>query len=218
MFVRKMFVPLYCLLTNDRCSGTESRCIFYAHIASIGGVSPRAFVVMAAQPPIKVSRQRVRGTPLFLFLKKSTHIMKNQSNNAATAANNSNNWKNEVNEIRARLEAVKTRSCWDRGVKGFALNLLRSYIDICEYCDNNGRPIPELNEKTLLNGADDWNAYCYGGGALIYDGDIAEALCTPSMLKKKDGGRLAPDSRRTWMDLQRAAYKQAYRLLMTCIC
>lgn len=144
--------------------------------------------------------------------------MKNQSNNAATAANNSNNWKNEVNEIRARLEAVKTRSCWDRGVKGFALNLLRSYIDICEYCDNNGRPIPELNEETLLNGADDWNAYCYGGGALIYDGDIAEALCTPSMLKKKNGGRLAPDSRRTWMDLQRAAYKQAYRLLTSCIC
>ena len=28
-----------------------------------------------------------------------------------------------------------------------------------------GRPIPELNEETLLNGADDWNAYCYGGGA-----------------------------------------------------
>lgn len=132
--------------------------------------------------------------------------------------NNSTNWKNEVNEIRARLEAIKTRSCWDRGVKGIALNLLRSYIDICEYCDNNGRPVPELNEETLLNGADDWNAYCYGGCALIYDGDIAEALCTPSMLKKKDGGRLSPDSRRTWMDLQRAAYKQAYRLLMTCIC
>lgn len=78
-------------------------------------------------------------------------------------SNNPTNWKNGVNEIRERLEAVKTRSCWDRGVKGFALNLLRSYIDICEYCDNNGRPIPELNEETLLNGADDWNAYCYGG-------------------------------------------------------
>lgn len=111
--------------------------------------------------------------------------MKSQSNNAATAANNSNNWKNEVNEIRARLEAVKTRSCWDRGVKGFALDLLESYENICEYCENNGQPIPELNEETLLNGADDWNAYCYGGGALIYNGDIAEALCTPSMLKKK---------------------------------
>lgn len=132
--------------------------------------------------------------------------------------NNSNNWKNEVNEIRARLEAVKTRSCWGRGVKGFALNLLRSYIDICEYCDNNGRPIPELNEETLLNGADDWNAYCYGGGALIYDGDIAKNLCTPSELKRTDNGNKAPNDREGWQDVQARAYFQAYRMLMSCIC
>lgn len=128
--------------------------------------------------------------------------------------NNSTNWKNEVNEIRARLEAIKTRSCWDRGVKGFALNLLRSYIDICEYCDNNGRPVPELNEATLLNGAADWRAYCYGGGALIYNTDIAKALCTPSMLKKKDGGRLDPSHREIWMDVQARAYSQAYIMLI----
>lgn len=132
--------------------------------------------------------------------------------------NNSTNWKNEVNEIRARLEAVKTRSCWDRGVKGFALNLLRSYIDICEYCDNNGRPIPELNEETLLNGADDWNAYCYGGGALIYDGDIAKNLCTPSELKRTDNGNKAPNDREGWQDVQGRAYFQAYKMLMSCIC
>lgn len=132
--------------------------------------------------------------------------------------NNSTNWKNEVNEIRARLEAVKTRSCWDRGVKGFALNLLRSYIDICEYCDNNGRPIPELNEETLLNGADDWNAYCYGGGALLYDGDIAKNLCTPSELKRTDNGNKAPNDRDGWQDVQARAYFQAYRMLMSCIC
>lgn len=132
--------------------------------------------------------------------------------------NNSTNWKNEVNEIRARLEAVKTRSCWDRGVKGFALNLLRSYIDICEYCDNNGRPIPELNEETLLNGADDWNAYCYGGGALVYDGDIAKNLCTPSELKRTDNGNKAPNDREGWQDVQARAYFQAYRMLMSCIC
>lgn len=131
--------------------------------------------------------------------------------------NNSNNWKNEVNEIRARLEAVKTRSCWGRGVKGFALNLLRSYIDICEYCDNNGRPIPELNEKTLLNGADDWRAYCYGGCALIYDGDIAKNLCTPSGLKRTDNGNKAPNDREGWQDVQARAYYQAFRLLKSCV-
>lgn len=57
--------------------------------------------------------------------------MKTQSNSAANAANNFNNWRNEVNEIRARLEALKPRSCWDRGVKGFALDLLESYENIC---------------------------------------------------------------------------------------
>lgn len=132
-------------------------------------------------------------------------------------SNNYTNWKNEVNEIRARLEAVKTRSCWGRGVKGFALNLLRSYIDICEYCDNNGRPIPELTEKTLLNGAADWIAYCYGGGALIYDGDIAKNLCTPSELKRTDNGNKAPNDRDGWQDVQARAYFQAYRMLMSCI-
>lgn len=134
-------------------------------------------------------------------------MKKNQTNNPT-------NWKNEVNEIRARLEAVKTRSCWDRGVKGFALNLLRSYIDICEYCDNNGRPIPELNEATLLNGAADWREYCEGGCALIYDADIACELCTPSELKKTDNGNKAPNTRETWMNVQARAYSQAYIMLI----
>lgn len=124
------------------------------------------------------------------------------------------NWKNGVNEIRARLEAIKTRSCWDRGVKGFALNLLRSYIDICEYCDNNGRPVPELNEATLLNGAADWREYCEGGCALIYDADIACELCTPSELKKTDNGNKAPNTRETWMNVQARAYSQAYIMLI----
>lgn len=131
--------------------------------------------------------------------------------------NNSTNWKNEVNEIRGRLEAVKTRSCWDRSVKGFALDLLESYENICEYCEHNGQPIPELNEETLLNGADDWNAYCYGGCALIYDGDIAKNLCTPSELKRTDNGNKAPNDREGWQDVQARAYYQAFRLLKSCV-
>jgi hypothetical protein len=132
--------------------------------------------------------------------------------------NKSTNWKNEVNEIRARLEAVKTRSCWDRGVKGFALDLLESYENICEYCEHDGQPIPELNEETLLNGAADWRAYCYGGCTLIYDGDIAKNLCTPSELKRTDNGNKAPNDREGWQDVQARAYFQAYRMLMSCIC
>ena len=134
-------------------------------------------------------------------------------------SNNPTNWKNGVNEIRERLEAVKTRSCWDRGVKGFALNLLRSYIDICEYCDNNGRPIPELNEKTLLNGADDWNEYCYSGCALIYDGDIAKKPLHSLGVKTHRQRQQSPQrSGGGWQEVQARAYFQAYRMLMSCIC
>lgn len=132
-------------------------------------------------------------------------------------SNNPTNRKNGVNEIRERLEAVKTRSCWKRAVKGIARTLLRRYEDICEYCDNNGYPIPELTEDTLLNGAADWEAYCYGGRALIYDGDIAKNLCTPSELKRTDNGNKVPNNREGWQDVQARAYFQAYRMLMSCI-
>lgn len=139
--------------------------------------------------------------------------MKTTNNNGASAANNSNNWRNEVNEIRARLEALKPRSCWDKGVKGFALDLLESYENICEYCEDNRQPAPDLNEDTLLNGAAGWDAYCYGGYALIYDEDIARALCTQSELKRTNNGNKAPNDRESWQDIQARAYNQAYRLL-----
>ena len=60
-----------------------------------------------------------------------------------------------------------------------------------------------------MNGAMDWEDYSYGGCSLIYDGDIAERLCTPSELKKKDGGRLAPNSQESWLDVQTIALRQA---------
>lgn len=144
--------------------------------------------------------------------------MKNQSNTAEFTANNltkSISWQRRAQITRDRLEAIKTRSCWDRGVKGFALDLLESYENICKYCEDNGQPVPALNEETLLNGAADWSAYCYGGLALIYDEDIARALCTPSELKRTDNGNKAPNTQEGWQDIQARAYKQAYRLLMS---
>lgn len=104
----------------------------------------------------------------------------------------------------------------DRGVNGFALDLLDSYEEICEYCENEGEPIPELCEKTLPNGATNWDSYCYGGFALIYDEDIAKALRTPSELKRTNYGRNDPNPRETWMDVQARAYFQAYRRLINC--
>ena len=109
--------------------------------------------------------------------------------------------KSELFEI---LESRKDRSAWDRGVTAYALDM----VDELELEDVDG-----VTEEVLLNGARDWSEYSYGGCALIYDGDIAERLCTPSELKRKRGGELAPNSFEEWLDVQSRACRQAaYRV------
>lgn len=98
------------------------------------------------------------------------------------------------------------RSCWRRGVIDYAIELLDN-VDNWELLN-----LPTL-EKTLLNGASDWNEYSDGGCALIYDGDIADRLCTPSELKRKKGGELPPNSQENWLDTQARALRQAYFLI-----
>lgn len=61
----------------------------------------------------------------------------------------------------------------------------------------------------MLNGAQDWGQYSWGGSALIYDGDIAEHLCCPSELKKNRHGERRPNSREEWLDVQARALYQA---------
>ena len=77
-----------------------------------------------------------------------------------------------------------------------------------QYYERLPRNEKELKEW-LLNGAMDWEDYSYGGCSLIYDSQIAERLCTPSELKKKDGGRLEPNSQESWLDVQTRALRQA---------
>lgn len=98
------------------------------------------------------------------------------------------------------IETHKARSAWDRGVKQYALEMLESLDG-------------DYSASKLLNGAENWSAYSYGGSALIYDSDIAERLCNPSELKLKDGGRLQPSTRETWLDCQARALVQAARLV-----
>jgi len=70
----------------------------------------------------------------------------------------------------------------------------------------------EVTKENLLNGARDWSEYSYGGSSLIYDGDIAERLATPSEIKKctrVDGSLRNPNSSETWLDVQTRALRQA---------
>lgn len=106
------------------------------------------------------------------------------------------------------LEAMPARSAWERGVKAYAVDLLEN-LESLEAFSN-----PEMLKAALLNGASNWDQYSWGGCALCYDQDIAAALCTPSELKKKDGGRLAPNSHEAWLDVQTRALYQAERLIL----
>ena len=101
------------------------------------------------------------------------------------------------------LESHKARSAWSKGVKNYAIDL----VDGLDDCLN-------ITKEKLLNGASDWSTYSYGGCALIYDADIAEALCSPSELKARRGGERQPNRSETWLDMQARALQQACSLIL----
>lgn len=106
------------------------------------------------------------------------------------------------------VKTTRTRSAWAAGVKTYALML-------CETLAENYEDVETYAElkRALLNGAGNWQEYSTGGCALIYDGDIAKTLCSPSELAKTDGGRLKPNSRETWLELQARALYQAWQII-----
>lgn len=99
------------------------------------------------------------------------------------------------------LAMQNVNSCWEWGVYDYAVIIL----------DNLNHYPLKLDEKTLLNGATNWQEYSEGGCALIYDTDIAKTLCTESELKRTHNGLKYPNKNETWIDVQTRALKQAYR-------
>ena len=125
--------------------------------------------------------------------------------------------KNE--KIQATIEKLEAeqktaRSQWLKGVYEYALELVSDYEDQSELekvlTDGEHSTI----KKTLLNGANDWSHYSWGGCSLIYDGDICERLATPSEQKRTDYGRLRPNRNEEWLDTQARALNQAFRKIV----
>ena len=121
--------------------------------------------------------------------------------------------------LTAQLETVKNRSAWDRGVQQYAESLVG---DLAEYLGGGWITLDNLRtwdgaQSAMLNGANGWTSYSYGGSALIYDYEIAERLCNPSELKKTRGGERNPNSRETWLDCQARALRQASRRVYAAI-
>ena len=111
----------------------------------------------------------------------------------------------------SRLENRKLRSCWDRGVREYALEIAQNVEWLIEV--DGQVPLSSL-EKAALDGAKDWESYSYAGGALIMDRDIAERLSTPYEFRHKFlKGEKSPNRNETWMDVQGRALHQAFLML-----
>lgn len=113
------------------------------------------------------------------------------------------------------LEADRAmhRCAWRRGVVMYAQEM----VDHFEIEYNHGlkdfTPSMKNLEKVLLNGAENWHQYSWGGLALTCDRDIAARLCSPSVLKKTKGGLNRPNGREDWLDVQERALRQAFHAL-----
>ncbi len=112
-----------------------------------------------------------------------------------------------IEEIRKALEERTDRSAWNKGVTAYALELLDVYEERAEYEGRDAEDRKEFREW-LKNGADGWEAYSWGGSALIYNSDIAERLCTPSELKKTRNGERRPNRDEEWLDTRQEHYSR----------
>jgi hypothetical protein len=118
-------------------------------------------------------------------------------------------------DIQKQLENQTARSAWGRGVLNFAVDLVGDAIE------NNGAEFTPSSraelEGLLLNGAENWKQYSRGGGALVSDVSIAEALCTPSELKKTKNGQRRPNKNEERLDTQARALFQACQKILALI-
>ena len=121
-----------------------------------------------------------------------------------------------INELKQAIANEKPRSAWGRGVKEYAEGLAEELEEAMRggyYTEDKLTDRAALKEQ-LLNGAEDWSQYSWGGSAWIYDGDIAERLCSPSELKRTRNGERRPNSREEWLDVQARALTQAASMIL----
>lgn len=113
--------------------------------------------------------------------------------------------------MRKVIDDRKDRSAWGRGVNHYAYDLIDELEDSIEGGWFAAESIGDgaALEKCLLNGADNWDQYSWGGSSLIYDGDICERLCAPWEIRKTRGGERRPNAREEWLDTQARALFQA---------
>ena len=108
-----------------------------------------------------------------------------------------------------KINEQKARSAWARAVVLYAFEIVEAVDWLEEFDFSNFKQMT----SELLNGSEDWERYSWGGNSLIYDEDIAERICTPSVLKRYNGGNKPPRPNKDWLDLQAVALKHAASLI-----
>ena len=113
-----------------------------------------------------------------------------------------------TNELRMLVEEIPNTSAYKRGIKKYTDELLDNLEEVARIYKRLPKDENEL-EEWLLKGARNWENYSYRGYSLKFNRQIAERLCTPSELKKKDGGRIAPSRHDNWFNEQAKALNYA---------
>jgi len=115
-------------------------------------------------------------------------------------------------DLLTAVQNEQHKSSWKNGVKEYAIELIENMIE------NNGNDFEfygsAADKKTLLNGANNWKQYSFGGCSLIYDIDIAERLCNQTELKRSKNGEKDPNKNETWLDCQARALLQAENMII----
>ena len=125
--------------------------------------------------------------------------------------------------IRCLIEKAPQRknvSAWKKGVKNYAIALIDKLPD--DYCMIFGNQEElekhiKIFKKLLLNGAENWRRYSYGGRAYISNNAIAINLCTLSEYINSKRGKRRPNRRENWLDVQARALFQAELLITSAI-
>ena len=121
--------------------------------------------------------------------------------------------KNQISlQLLNTVKTKKARSKWRRGVLDYTEELLEALDEQIDFEKRAPKSAEEL-EEMLLCGAESWNAYSYGGCALIYNVDIAKRLCSPSELNRCKNGLRDPNRWENWCDVQARALTQAAQVL-----
>lgn len=135
-----------------------------------------------------------------------------------------------IQQLRDAVANEKQRSTYDRGVQGYALEMLDAVI--CgEYHDQMTKdsPAKTLTAALLLNHVGgchmfigmfrcaDARQLCldvsWGGNFEIYDEDIARRLCPPSVLKRTKNGKKTWRKDYPWLDAQAEALHRALMMI-----